>query len=177
MSHNGEINTLRGNKTWMRAREGVVQSDLFGDELQKLFPVVEPDCSDSGHLRQRARVPAHDRPHPARVGHDDDPRGVAKSPYDVGDEAGVLRVSLLLDGAVGWPASIAFTDGRYIGAVLDRNGLRPSRYYLTHDDRVIMASEVGVLPVDPANVKGKRPTATRPYLPRRFRAGPHDSRC
>jgi glutamate synthase (NADPH) large chain len=62
------------------------------------------------------------------------------------------------------PASIAFTDGKYIGAVLDRNGLRPSRYYLTHDDRVIMASEVGVLPVDPANVKERAPAAGRMFL-------------
>ena len=70
-------------------------------------------------------------------------------------QAGVLRVPLVPDGALGRPGVDRFTDGKYIGAVLDRNGLRPSRYYLTHDDRVIMASEVGVLPIDPENVKAK----------------------
>ncbi len=74
------------------------------------------------------------------------------------------------------PASIAFTDGKYIGAVLDRNGLRPSRYYITHDDRVIMASEVGVLHIEPENVKAKGPLAAGPHVPGRFRAGPADSR-
>ena len=74
------------------------------------------------------------------------------------------------------PASIAFTDGKYIGAVLDRNGLRPSRYYLTHDDRVIMASEVGVLRDRAAERQGQGPPAAGPHVPRRFRAGPADSR-
>ena len=74
------------------------------------------------------------------------------------------------------PASIVFTDGKYIGAVLDRNGLRPSRYYLTHDDRVIMASEVGVLPHRSAERQGQGPPAAGPHVPRRFRAGPADSR-
>ncbi len=74
------------------------------------------------------------------------------------------------------PASIVFTDGKYIGAVLDRNGLRPSRYYLTHDDRVIMASEVGVLPIDPQERQGQGPAAAGPHVPRRLRAGPADSR-
>ena len=70
------------------------------------------------------------------------------------------------------PASVVFCDGRYIGAVLDRNGLRPSRYYLTTDDRVIMASEVGVLPVDPKDRQGKGPLAAGPHVPGRFRARP-----
>ena len=74
------------------------------------------------------------------------------------------------------PASIAFTDGQYIGAVLDRNGLRPSRYYLTHDDRVIMASEVGVLPVRSRDRQAQRPTEAGSHVPDRLRAGAHDSR-
>ena len=72
------------------------------------------------------------------------------------------------------PASIAFTDGHYIGAVLDRNGLRPSRYYVTHDDKVIMASEVGVLPVEPENVKDQGPPAAGQNVPGRFLPGPPD---
>ena len=156
MSHNGEINTLRGNINWMRAREGVMQSDLFGEELTKVFPVMEPDCSDSGNfdnalefLLQTGRtlqeavmmmIPE------AWQKHETMPEA-KRAFYEFH--------SCLMEPWDG-PASIAFTDGHYIGAVLDRNGLRPSRYYLTHDDRVIMASEVGVLPtVTPENVKFK----------------------
>ena len=156
MSHNGEINTLRGNINWMRAREGIMQSDQFGDELNKVFPVMEPECSDSGNfdnalefLLQTGRslqesvmmmVPE------AWQKHETMPEA-KRAFYEFH--------SCLMEPWDG-PASIAFTDGHYIGAVLDRNGLRPSRYYITHDDRVIMASEVGVLPsVTPDNVKLK----------------------
>ncbi len=155
MSHNGEINTLRGNTNWMRAREGVMRSELFGDDLQKVFPVMEPDCSDSGgfdnalefllmcgRTLQEAIVMMIPE---AWQKHETMPEN-KRSFYEFH--------SCLMEPWDG-PASIAFTDGHYIGAVLDRNGLRPSRYYLTHDDRVIMASEVGVLPVEPANVKEK----------------------
>ena len=152
MSHNGEINTLLGNVNSMNARQGSVHSAEFGDDLHKLFPVVEPDCSDSGSFdnvlefllmsgrklqeaimmmipeawQQHAQMPAEKR---------------AFYEYH----------SCLMEPWDG-PASIAFTDGNYIGAVLDRNGLRPSRYYITSDDKCIMASEVGVLDVDPAKV-------------------------
>ncbi|MGB0595533.1 MAG: glutamate synthase large subunit [Rubripirellula sp.] len=155
MSHNGEINTLRGNSNWMRAREGSAQSDIFGDELQKLFPVVEPHCSDSGTfdnvlefmlMTGRTLQEAIMMMVPE-----------AWQKHDTMDEekrAFYEYFSCLMEPWDG-PASIAFTDGKYIGATLDRNGLRPSRYYITHDDRVIMASEVGVLPVDPAIVKSK----------------------
>ncbi len=155
MSHNGEINTLRGNMNWMRAREGVVRSSLFGDELPKLFPIVEPDCSDSGTfdnvlefmlmtgrtLQEAVMMMIPE----AWQNHESMPEG-KRSFYEYH--------SCLMEPWDG-PASIVFTDGHVIGAVLDRNGLRPSRYYLTHDDRVIMASEVGVLPVDPSLVKEK----------------------
>ncbi len=155
MSHNGEINTLRGNINWMQAREGLMESDLFEDQLESLFPVVEPDCSDSGtfdnvleFLLMTGRtlqesvmmmIPEawqkhESMPEPKRAFYEY--HSCMMEPWD-------------------GPASIVFTDGQYIGAVLDRNGLRPSRYYLTHDDRVIMASEVGVLPVDPKLVKYK----------------------
>ncbi len=155
MSHNGEINTLRGNVNWMRAREGMAKSELFGDDLKKLFPVVEPLCSDSGtfdnvleflllngRTLQEAvmiMVPEAWQKHETM------------SP---GKRAFYEFFSCMMEPWDG-PASIVFTDGNYIGATLDRNGLRPSRYYLTTDDRVIMASEVGVLPVDPAIVKSK----------------------
>jgi len=156
MSHNGEINTLRGNANWMFARQGVVQSELFGEELTKLFPIVEPDCSDSGTfdnvlefllmsgrtLQESVMMMVPE----AWQNHETMPE----------DKRAFYEYNSCLMEPWDGPASIAFTDGKYIGAVLDRNGLRPSRYYLTHDDRVIMASEVGVLrSIKPENVKAK----------------------
>jgi len=155
MSHNGEINTLRGNMNWIAAREGVMRSPLFGNELSRLFPIVEPDCSDSGTfdnvlefllMNGRTLQEAIMMMIPeAWQNHDTMPDN-KRAFYEY--------FSCLMEPWDG-PASIAFTDGHYIGAVLDRNGLRPSRYYVTSDDRVIMASEVGVLPVDPAIVVEK----------------------
>ncbi|MET0378086.1 MAG: glutamate synthase subunit alpha, partial [Spongiibacteraceae bacterium] len=155
MSHNGEINTRQGNINWMHAREGVVQSKLFGTELDKLFPIVEADCSDSGNfdnvlefmlMNGRTLQESIMLMIPEAWQNDDEMSAEKRAFYEYN--------STIMEPWDG-PASIAFTDGRYIGAVLDRNGLRPSRYYITHDDKVIMASEVGVLPVDPANVKAK----------------------
>lgn len=152
MSHNGEINTLMGNKNWMTARQGVVESELFGDDLSKLFPIVEPDFSDSGTfdnvlefllMTGRTLQEAIMMMIPEAWQSDRNMSKAKRAFYEYN--------SALMEPWDG-PASIAFTDGQYIGAVLDRNGLRPSRYYVTHDDKVIMASEVGVLPVDPANV-------------------------
>ena len=155
MCHNGEINTLLGNKNWMNAREGVVRSDLFGDDLPKLFPVVEEDCSDSGtfdnvleFLLMTGRtlqeavlmmIPEAWQQHPNMP-------EARRAFYEYH--------SCLMEPWDG-PASIAFTDGTYIGAVLDRNGLRPSRYYVTDDHKCIMASEVGVVTVDPERVVEK----------------------
>jgi glutamate synthase domain-containing protein 1 len=155
MSHNGEINTLRGNKNWMRAREGIAESELFGDDLQKLFPVVEPECSDSGTfdnvlefllMNGRTLQAAVMMMIPEAWENHESMSPEKKAFYEYH--------SCMMEPWDG-PASIAFTDGRYIGAVLDRNGLRPSRYYVTRDDRVIMASEVGVLKVAPENVRSK----------------------
>ena len=104
MSHNGEINTLRGNMNWMqRPRGRGRQRAVRRRALPKLFPIVEPDCSRLGHLRQRARIPADDGPHAAGSGHDDDSRGVAEPRDDARGQAGVLRVPLVPDGAVGRP--------------------------------------------------------------------------
>ena len=155
MSHNGEINTLLGNTNAMNSREGVVRSERFGDDLAKLFPIVEPDCSDSGtfdnvleFLLMSGRtlqeavlmmIPEawqqHGNMDPAR-----------RDFYEYH--------SCLMEPWDG-PASIAFTDGNTIGAVLDRNGLRPSRYVITDDGKCIMASETGVVQVDPAKVVEK----------------------
>jgi glutamate synthase (NADPH/NADH) large chain len=156
MSHNGEINTLRGNMNWMQAREGVVRSELFGEQLSKLFPIVEPDCSDSGTfdnvlefllMTGRSLQEAVMMMIPEAWQNHESMSEEKRAFYEYH--------SCLMEPWDG-PASIAFTDGKCIGAVLDRNGLRPSRFYITHDDRCIMASEVGVLPtIAPENVKVK----------------------
>ena len=155
MSHNGEINTLRGNINWMRAREGVMRSSLFGKELKKLFPIIEPDCSDSGTFDNALEFLL-------MTGRTLQEAIMMMIPEAWQNHEGIPAYkrafyeyhSCLMEPWDG-PASITFTDGHYIGAVLDRNGLRPSRYYLTHDDRVIMASEAGVLPLEPSLIKEK----------------------
>ncbi|UCG73975.1 MAG: glutamate synthase large subunit [Chromatiales bacterium] len=155
MSHNGEINTLRGNSNWMAAREGVVNSPLFGDSVQSLFPVVEPETSDSGAFDNVLEfLLMSGRTLQASVMMMI-PEAWQKHELMAPEKRAFYEFHSAKMEPWDGPASIAFTDGRYIGAVLDRNGLRPSRYYLTKDDRVIMASEVGVIPVDPANVKLK----------------------
>jgi glutamate synthase (NADPH/NADH) large chain len=155
MSHNGEINTLRGNVNQMVAREGTVKSDLFGKNMHELFPVIDADCSDSGSfdavlefmlLSGRSLQEAVMMMIPEAWQSDVNMPRSKKDFYEYH--------SALMEPWDG-PASIVFSDGHYIGAVLDRNGLRPSRYYVTHDDKVIMASEVGVVHVAPERVKLK----------------------
>jgi len=155
LAHNGEINTVQGNRNWMRAREALIESDRFGPEVERLFPICTPGASDSAsfdevlellHLGGRPlhhavlmMIPEawenHTSMDPAR-----------RAFYQ-------FHASLIepWDG----PASVAFTDGTVIGAVLDRNGLRPSRYWVTSDGLVVMASEVGVLDIDPSTVVKK----------------------
>ena len=145
MSHNGEINTRLGNANWMRAREGTAESALFGEDVKKILPVIESDVSDSGSFDNvlefllmggRSLQEAVMMMVPEAWQNDTNMSEEKRAFYEY--------QSALMEPWDG-PASIVFSDGRYIGATLDRNGLRPSRYYLTHDDRVIMASEVGVL--------------------------------
>jgi glutamate synthase (NADPH/NADH) large chain len=155
MAHNGEINTLRGNENWMKAREGVMRSELFGDSLQSLFPVVEPDGSDSGvfdNVLEFLLMTGRSLQESVMMMV---PEAWQKNELMASNKRAFYEFQSCVMEPWDGPASVAFTDGKYIGAVLDRNGLRPSRYYLTHDDRVIMASEVGVVPIDPANVKAK----------------------
>jgi glutamate synthase (NADPH/NADH) large chain len=155
LSHNGEINTLRGNKNAMYSRQGVVESALFGDDLRKLFPVAELGLSDSGTLDNVLEflyMNGRTMPEAAMMMI---PEAWQKHEHMPQAKRDFYEFHSCLMEPWDGPASIAFTDGTVIGAVLDRNGLRPSRYYLTHDDRVIMASEVGVLPVPPETVKHK----------------------
>ncbi|OGK81913.1 MAG: glutamate synthase subunit alpha [Candidatus Rokubacteria bacterium GWA2_73_35] len=152
IAHNGEINTLRGNINWMRARQALCESDLLGEDLAKVFPVTREGLSDSAtfdNVLEFLVMTGRSLPHailmmiPEPWQHHEGMSPERRAFYE-------YHASLMepWDG----PASIAFTDGTVVGAVLDRNGLRPSRYYVTRDDLVIMASEVGVLDVPPENV-------------------------
>ena len=152
IAHNGEINTLRGNINWMHAREALCRSSLLGDDLKKILPIVVEGGSDSAIFDNVLELLVMaGRPLPLAVlmmipeawsGHESMP-ALRKDFYEY---HGCLMEPW--DG----PASIAFTDGTVIGAVLDRNGLRPSRYYVTKDGLVVMASEVGVLDIPPERV-------------------------
>ncbi|MDA1274517.1 MAG: glutamate synthase large subunit [Verrucomicrobia bacterium] len=152
MAHNGEINTLRGNINWMHARQAMFETELFGDDVKKILPIIAADGSDSAifdNAMELLVLAGRSLPHAAMMmipepwtNHESmDPKMRAFYEYH----------SCLMEPWDG-PASIAFTDGIQMGAVLDRNGLRPSRYYVTKDDLVIMASEVGVLDVPPDRV-------------------------
>ena len=155
MSHNGEINTLRGNMNWMFARQGAMVTDLFGDDIEKLYPIVEPECSDSGNFDNALEMLYHSGRTLQEAVMMMIPEAWQNHHSISEDKRAFYEYYSALQEPWDGPASISFTDGKYIGAVLDRNGLRPSRYYVTHDDRVVMASEVGVLDVDPDNVKSK----------------------
>src|SRR4051812_25888811 len=152
LAHNGEINTVRGNRSWMNAREPLLRSALLGDDLQKLFPIIEDRWSDSAALDAAlelltvaGRNPAHALSMlvPAAWTGDEEMPDEVKAFYEY--HATIVEP---WDG----PAALAFCDGRYVGALLDRNGLRPARYQVTRDGLVVMASEVGVLDLDPADV-------------------------
>src|SRR5688572_9541257 len=155
VAHNGEINTVRGNANWMHAREALFQSDAFGDDMKKILPIINPNGSDSAMFDNTLELlvlAGRSLPHAVMM--------MIPEPWsnhqtmDDAKRAFYQYHSCLMEPWDG-PASIAFTDGRKIGAVLDRNGLRPSRYYVTKDDMVIMASEVGVLDVAPDRVLQK----------------------
>ena len=177
LAHNGEINTLRGNINWMHARAGAVRvATLFGDDIKKILPVINPNGSDSAmfdNCLELLVLAGRSLPH-AMMMMIPEPWSNHESMNDE-KKAFYEYHSCLMEPWDG-PASIAFTDGTQIGAVLDRNGLRPSRYYVTKDDLVIMASEVGVLDIPPEHVVQQGPPAAGPHVPGRHRAGPHRRR-
>ena len=155
VAHNGEINTLRGNINWMHARESLLKSDLFGDDMKKLLPIINEDGSDSAmfdNCLEFLVLGGRSLPH-AMMMMIPEPWSGHESMSD--EKKAFYEYHGCLIEPWDGPASIAFTDGVQIGAVLDRNGLRPSRYYVTKDDQVIMASEVGVLDIPPERVLQK----------------------
>jgi len=155
LAHNGEINTLRGNVNWMNARQNLFASELFGDDIKKALPIINTNGSDSAmfdNCLELLVMGGRSLPHAVMM--------MAPEPWENHSEMSPEKRafyeyhSCLMEPWDG-PAAIAFTDGRVIGTVLDRNGLRPSRYYITTDDLVIMASEAGVLKVAPERILSK----------------------
>src|SRR5215470_17206002 len=155
ISHNGEINTLRGNINWMKAREALFESELFGEDIKDLLPVIVDGGSDSAMFDNAVEMlvmTGRSLPHAMMM--------LIPEAWDghetMSDEKKAFYEyhSCLMEPWDG-PASMVFTDGVVIGATLDRNGLRPSRYYVTKDGLVVMASEVGVSDIPPENIKLK----------------------
>jgi glutamate synthase domain-containing protein 2/glutamate synthase domain-containing protein 1/glutamate synthase domain-containing protein 3 len=150
--HNGEINTLRGNINWMHARESMFQSEIFGEDISKVMPVISPDGSDSSmfdECLEFIRLAGRSLPH-AMMMMIPEPWSKHES-MDADRKAFYEYHSSLMEPWDG-PAAMAFSDGTIVGAVLDRNGLRPARYYITQDDQVILASEVGVVDLPPERI-------------------------
>ena len=155
VAHNGEINTVAGNRKWMTAREASLESGRFGRDINKLFPIIEPDKSDSAsfdNVLELLVMAGRPLPHAAMMmipeawgRHDEMPQ----------DRRDFYEFHAKLIEPWDGPAAMAFTDGRLVGATLDRNGLRPARYVVTKDDRIIMGSEVGVLDIPASQVVRK----------------------
>jgi len=155
MAHNGEINTLRGNVNWMHARQSLFKSEMFDEDIEKLLPIINANGSDSAMFDNCVELlvmAGRTLPHAVMM--------MVPEPWENHEEMSEEKRafyeyhSCLMEPWDG-PAAIAFTDGRCIGATLDRNGLRPCRYYITSDDQVIMASEAGVLPIAPDKIVKK----------------------
>ncbi len=155
IAHNGEINTVMGNRNWMRAREALLSSDLISGDFERLFPICTPGASDSAsfdEVLELLHMGGRSLPHSVLM--------MIPEAWENHTEMGTDRRafyefhSAMMEPWDG-PACVVFTDGSQIGAVLDRNGLRPSRYWVTEDGLVVLASEVGVLDIDPATVVRK----------------------
>ena len=155
MIHNGEINTVRGNQNWMKTRQAMLASELFGDDLPKLFPILDEDGSDTAifdNCLEFLALSGRSLPHSVMM--------MIPEPWENHESMSAEKRafyeyhSCLMEPWDG-PASIAFTDGTVVGASLDRNGFRPSRYYITNDDILVLASETGVLDIPPERVVSK----------------------
>jgi glutamate synthase (NADPH/NADH) large chain len=153
--HNGEINTLKGNVNWMRARQGRLESDLFGADIPKLFPIVHDQQSDSACLDNALEflvLGGRSLPHAMMMLI---PEPWVGNPQMDLDRRGFYEYHAAMMEPWDGPAAVCFTDGKLIGATLDRNGLRPCRYQVTTDDLVVLASEAGVLPAEAKQIRQK----------------------
>jgi glutamate synthase (NADPH/NADH) large chain len=153
--HNGEINTVRGNVNWMNARESVLRSNVFGEDLTKIFPVIRPGGSDTACLDNAVELltlAGRELPHVMAM--------LIPEAWDADttmpdDKRAFYEYHASLMEPWDGPAAVAFTDGKWLGATLDRNGLRPARYMVTTSNELILASETGVLPIKPEEVQYK----------------------
>src|SRR6056300_1998129 len=153
MCHNGEINTLRGNIARMRSREELLKSDLFGEDIKAILPIILPNKSDSASMDMVVEILLATGRSLPEVMMILVPEAWEKhASMDEDKKAFYQYNACIMEPWVG-PASIPFTDGKYIGALLDRNGLRPSRYSVTKDGYVVMSSETGVLDILPENIE------------------------
>ncbi len=155
LCHNGEINTIKGNASWMRARESVLAHPDWGAGIKNLFPTCVPGGSDSSQLDNAVELLTLSGRRIDHVMAMLIPEAWDSDSTMPSDKRAFYEYHASLMEPWDGPAAIAFTDGRLVGATLDRNGLRPARYLVTHDDMLIMSSETGVLPVKPENVKFK----------------------
>ncbi|MGH3367127.1 MAG: glutamate synthase central domain-containing protein, partial [Nocardioidaceae bacterium] len=155
IAHNGEINTVKGNRNWMRAREALLASDVIPGDFERLFPICTDGASDSAtfdEVLELLHMGGRSLPHAVLM--------MIPEAWENHDEMDDQRLAFyefhaMMMEAWDGPACVVFTDGSQIGAVLDRNGLRPSRYWVTDDGLVVLASEVGVLDIDPATIVRK----------------------
>ncbi len=155
LSHNGEINTVKGNRFWMKAREPLLKSELFGEEIEKIFPIIEPDMSDSASLDNVLEfLIMSGKPLPHAIAMLIPESWNEKNPIPRDLKAFYEYHSTFMEPWDG-PASLLFSDGRYVGGLLDRNGLRPSRYVITKNDLFVMGSEVGVQTFEGSEIKEK----------------------
>lgn len=153
MCHNGEINTLRGNVSRMRSREELLKSDLFGDEIKNILPIILPGKSDSATMDMVVELLLMTGRSLPEVMMIMVPEAWEKNPDMSPAKRAFYEYNSCMMEPWDGPASVPFTDGNYIGAVLDRNGLRPSRYSVTKDGYVIMSSETGVVDIEPENIE------------------------
>ncbi len=155
IAHNGEINTVRGNRNWMTARETTLESPSLALPMRELTPIITPDMSDSASFDEVVELlvqSGRSLPHAILMMI---PEAWERSTAMSADRRDFYRYHAALMEPWDGPASVTFCDGKVVGAVLDRNGLRPARYWVTKDKRVIFASEVGVLPIEPSNIERK----------------------
>ncbi|OAS88595.1 glutamate synthase large subunit [Metabacillus litoralis] len=150
--HNGEINTLRGNMNWMKAREQQFVSEAFGDDLEKVLPILDADGSDSSILDNAFEFFVLAGRKPAHAAMMMIPEPWTENPHMSPEKRAFYEYHSCLMEPWDGPTAISFTNGKQIGAILDRNGLRPARYYVTKDDYIIFSSEVGVIEVEEENV-------------------------
>src|SRR5262249_30640796 len=147
IAHNGEINTLRGNLNWMAARQSTARSPFYGDDIHKLWPISYEGQSDTACFDNALEFLVHGGYPLAHAVMMMIPEACAGNPLMDEERRAFYEDNAALMEPWDGPAAIAFTDGRQIGATLDRNGLRPARYLVTRNERIIMASEMGVLPI------------------------------